>query len=237
MTPSGDPGGAAPLRADAQRNRTRIGEAAREAFVRHGPDVPLDGVARDAGLGNATLYRHFPDRTALVRYVVLGVMDRITERAQTALTTAHDAFPALERFVFDAVDERIGALCPVLTEHIGEDDTDVMAARKRLESTLDTLMDWARARGQLRPDADTGDVLVTLSQLSRPLPGTGCPELERFVHRHLLIFLDGLRAPARSELPGSGATYEDLRSRPTVFDADPADAAADAAEVATNVPG
>ncbi|MGW7349719.1 TetR/AcrR family transcriptional regulator [Streptomyces sp. Z26] len=200
------------LRADALRNRERIVDAAREAFVQYGPDVPLDEIARDAGVGNATLYRHFPDRDSLIRHVVLSVMDRVASRAEAAYAEVPGAFDALRRFVFDAAEERVGALCPMLTPHLDGNAPEFAAARKRLEDATQALMDRGRRSGELRPDVDSGDLMVALSQLARPLPGTGCAEIERFVHRHLQIFLDGLRAPARSRLPGSGATFEDLRS-------------------------
>ncbi len=97
-------------RADAVRNRERIVTAAREMFVEHGPDVPLDEIARRAGVGNATVYRNFPDRDALVREVVCSVMDRTAEAAEVALAETGDAFSALEHFVHTAADERISAL-------------------------------------------------------------------------------------------------------------------------------
>lgn len=74
-------------------------------------------------------------------------------------------------------------------------------------------MEKARATGRLRTDVAVGDLMVALSQLTRPLPGTGCLNIDRFTHRHLQLFLDGLEAPARSELPGAAATLEDLRHR------------------------
>jgi hypothetical protein len=72
-------------------------------------------------------------------------------------------------------------------------------------------MDRARRAGQLRTDVGVGDLMVAVAQLSRPPAGTGCLSADRFVHRHLQLFLDGLRAPARSVLPGTAATMEDLR--------------------------
>jgi hypothetical protein len=72
-------------------------------------------------------------------------------------------------------------------------------------------MDRARDAGALRPDVGPGDILIVLPQLTRPLPGTGCLNLSRFIDRHLELFLDGLRVPARSPLPGTAATFEDLR--------------------------
>ncbi|MEU7056762.1 helix-turn-helix domain-containing protein [Streptomyces sp. NPDC046197] len=198
-------------RADAVRNRERIVSAAREMFVEFGPEVPLDEIARRAGVGNATLYRNFPDRDALVREVVCSVMDRTAAAAEQALRETGDAFEALERFVHAAADQRIGALCPMVSSTFDQHHPDLEAARERIEHLVEEVMDRARAAGQLRPDVGVGDLMVAVTQLSRPLAGTGCLSIDRFVHRHLQLFLDGLRAPARSVLPGTAATMEDLR--------------------------
>ena len=198
-------------RADALRNRERIVTAAREMFVEHGPDVPLDEIARRAGVGNATVYRNFPDRDALVREVVCSVMDRTSEAAELALAETGDAFEALERFVHASADERISALCPMVASTFDENHPDLEAARERCELLIGQLMDRAKASGRLRPDVGVGDVMIAVAQLSRPPAGTGCRINDRFVHRHLQLFLDGLRAPARSTLPGTAVTMEDLR--------------------------
>jgi AcrR family transcriptional regulator len=252
-------------RADALRNHERIVAAAREMFVEFGPEVPFDEIARRAGVGNATVYRHFPDRDELVRHVVRSVLDHVAEHAERATEAADapggDAFGELRGFVHAAADERIGALCPLLTAHLDTDDpagagpagagpgdrvdedsggragadpgdragagpggpagepgpdapdAGPAAARSRLESLIEGLLARARATGQLRDDIAVGDLLVALSQLTRPLPGTACPGIDRYVHRHLELFLDGLMAPARSALPGTAATLEDLRSQ------------------------
>lgn len=199
------------LRADAVRNRERIIGAAREAMVEFGAEIPLDEIARRAGVGNATLYRHFPDRLELIHHVTLSVMDRTADKAECALAEEPDAFQALRRFVFAAVEERIGALCPLLSDGVDKDHPDLLAARERLEGAVEALMGAARDSGQLRTDIAVGDLMVALTQLTRPLPGSGCTEFDRFVYRHLVLFLDGLRTPARSELPGAAATLEDLR--------------------------
>jgi AcrR family transcriptional regulator len=224
-------------RADAARNRERIIAAAREAFVIHGADAPLDDIARRAGVGNATLYRHFPDRGTLVHGVVLAVSERIADRAQTALSaigeapgltvsagearagevrqgTAEvgDAFSALTYFVFAAVEERVGALCPMVSGAVDKDDPQLLAARLRLEGLVEELVHRAKLAGQLRQDVEAGDLLLATTQLTRPLPGTDCDAIARFVDRHVQLFLDGLRAPARSELPGQAATLEELRT-------------------------
>jgi len=198
-------------RADAQRNRERIVTAAREMFVESGPDVPLDEIARRAGVGNATVYRNFPDRDALVREVVCSVIDRTTEAAEQALAQTGDAFEALERFVHTAADERIGALCPMVSSTFDQHHPDLEVARVRSEQLVEALMDRAKAAGRLRTDVHFGDLLVVVAQLSRPPAGTGCLVADRFVHRHLQLFLDGLRAPAHSVLPGTAPTVKDLR--------------------------
>ncbi|MGA4841355.1 TetR/AcrR family transcriptional regulator [Streptomyces sp. G45] len=206
-------------RADALRNRERIVSAAREMFVQFGPDVPLDEIARRAGVGNATVYRHFADRGELVHHVLLYVTDRVATQADAAIAAVDAdpaaAFEALRGFAHAAVDERIGALCPVVSEALDPDHPELRAARLRLEGAVEELMERVRAAGQLRTDIGVGDLMVALSQLTRPLPGSsGCLiDFDQFVHRHLQLFLDGLMTPARSALPGHPATLEDLRDK------------------------
>jgi AcrR family transcriptional regulator len=198
-------------RADALRNRERIVAAAREMLVESGADVPLDEIARRAGVGNATVYRHFPDRTTLVHEVVVFVTGRVADSAERAAEEERDPFAAVRRFTHEAADERIGALCPILAGVFHPDEPCVAAARERLENAVRSLFDRAQSAGRMRPDVAVADLLVALSQLTRPLPGTACPANDQFVHRHLQLLLDGLEAPARSELPGTPATLEGLR--------------------------
>ncbi|QCX77193.1 putative HTH-type transcriptional regulator TtgW [Streptomyces sp. YIM 121038] len=206
-------------RADALRNRERIVAAAREMFVQHGPDVPLDEIARRAGVGNATVYRHFPDRGELVHHVLLFVTDRVSVLAEKAIEAVDaepdSAFEALRGFAHAAVEERIGALCPIVSEALDPEHPELHAARLRVEGAVQGLMDRALAVGQLRPDIGVADVMIALGQLTRPLPGSGgcLLDFDRFVHRHLQLFLDGLMAPARSRLPGHPATLEELRQK------------------------
>ncbi|WP_026876635.1 TetR/AcrR family transcriptional regulator [Jiangella gansuensis] len=201
-----------PVRTDATRNRERIIAAAREAFVEHGPNVPLDAIAHRAGVGNATLYRHFSDRHELVHVVASYSMARITEQAEAALAEEPDPFQALRRFVHRAADERVGALSSLLHEGFDKNDPHVVDARERLEATVTRLMDNARRSGQLRPDIALGDLMVAITQLTRPVAGTACSQVERFMHRHLQLFLDGLHTPARSELCGTAVTFEDFEA-------------------------
>ncbi|WP_419818163.1 TetR/AcrR family transcriptional regulator [Glaciibacter flavus] len=76
-----------PLRADAQRNRDRLVAAAQSAFAAADDTVPLEVIARDAGVGIGTLYRHFPTREALVEAVYAAELDEVTSSAPTLLAT------------------------------------------------------------------------------------------------------------------------------------------------------
>jgi AcrR family transcriptional regulator len=204
--------GAAPrLRADATRNRERIVSAAQEAFIELGPDVPLDEIARRAGIGNATLYRHFPDRRGLIRSVVLAVLGTMAAEAKAIMDDAPDAFTALEGFVHGAVEWKVGALCPMLSEWMDLAEPDITAARDNLDAVVAGVVANAQAEGSLRTDVGPGDIMIIASQIARPLPGAAPADHVYFVHRHLQIVLDGLRAPQRSTLPGQPATLEVLR--------------------------
>ncbi|GJF30852.1 TetR family transcriptional regulator [Kitasatospora sp. NE20-6] len=198
------------LRADASRNRARIIGAARETLVEIGAEAPLDEIARRAGVGNATLYRHFADRRDLLHHVTLSVLSRVLEHAEAGLHEP-DAFEALSRFTHTAADERIGALCPMIADHIDHDDPELESARLRLKQATTELIARAHASGQLRSDIGVGDYFLGVTQLTRPIPGTGCIDLDQFLHRHLQVFLDGLRAPAPSALPGRPVSLDDLK--------------------------
>jgi hypothetical protein len=99
----------------------------------------------------------------------------------------------------------------MLSDAFNRAHPEVVESRDRLEQTIEDILDRARRSGQLRADVAVGDLMVAITQLSRPLPGTACVNADRFVHRHLLIFLDGLQAPARSELPGTAVTFQELQ--------------------------
>ncbi|MEW1550779.1 TetR/AcrR family transcriptional regulator [Streptomyces tsukubensis] len=199
-------------RADAQRNRERIVRTARDMFTAIGPEVSFDEIARGAGVGNATLYRHFPDRASLVHEVVLSVLDRTCELAVQAAAEESDPFDAVRRFVHGAADERTGALCPMIRETFDRDHPELAVRRTRLEAEMSALIERAQSAGRMRRDVGAGDLMVVIGQFTRPLPGASRDSSARFVHRHLQLFLDGVEAPARSELPGRPATLEDLRN-------------------------
>lgn len=189
-------------RADALRNRERIVAAAREVLVERGAEVPLDEIARRAGIGNATLYRHFADRYALIHEVLLSVVTRSAQQAEEAAEQEADPFGALCRFAHAAVDEKAGSLCGMFVASTEKYDTpDMRAACDRFADAVERLMDRARRSGRMRDDVTFSDLMVMIAQLSRPLPGIDCKGFD--VHRHLQLCLDGLRAgrPSPSSSP------------------------------------
>lgn len=91
------------MRADARRNRERIVETARRHFFAHGRDVPLDDIARAAGVGPGTLYRHFPTRDALVDACMGAWEEDVAQAVETALASGTDPRTVLPRWVGDYV--------------------------------------------------------------------------------------------------------------------------------------
>ncbi|MBS2532307.1 TetR/AcrR family transcriptional regulator [Catenulispora sp. NF23] len=197
-TPRRTPHARAP-RVDAQRNRERIVAAARDLFTEVGRQAPIDEVARRAGIGNATVYRHFPDRDALVLAVVHSVLKRAADRAEAAMAQAEEPFEALSRFVLAAADEQIGATCVMLDGAYDPGDPEVKVLEERLNGLLDTMLARARRAGLLRPGIDRDDIFVGVAQLTRPLPDL--VTVRRGSRRYLQLFLDGLRAPGYTALP------------------------------------
>ncbi|SEN25981.1 TetR/AcrR family transcriptional regulator [Actinacidiphila rubida] len=188
------------MRTDAARNRERILAAAREMLVEQGLDVPFDDIARRAGVGNATLYRHFPDRHALLRAVLLFVMTRTADFAETVAAEEPDPFTALCGFAHAALDERAAAICALFPDKERPEATPEMyAAYARFQTALDGLMERAREAGQLREDITPIDFMIAVSQLSRPLPGLDCDGAGG--HRRVGLFLDGLHPRSSAGTP------------------------------------
>jgi AcrR family transcriptional regulator len=207
-----------PQRADALENRARLLTAARDAFVEHGPGVALEEISRGAGCGIATLYRRFPDRTALMRAVVIDALDQTVEQARLAADTERDPFDALVRYMHAALDIRAAAVIPALLGAISlTDDDEVSRARERGSRNVQYLIDAAHRAGRLRADVTFGDVGLLVVRLSRPLPGTFTREQnDQLAHRHLDLVVDGLRADRTSatDLTGPAMTLADLRNLP-----------------------
>ncbi len=188
------------MRADAERSRRRILDAACEVFLERGPDAPLDAVVRRAGVGPGTLYRRFPDREALVRALVTDLLTRLAAAAVRARQDEPDPDRALRRFVHAAADLRMGAAIVVLLERLVVDE-ELAAARSAAVPAVGELLRAAQDAGRLRTDVGMGDLVLLCVRVSRPLPG-GLAALDAdgtLVHRHLDLALAGLRPGASDD--------------------------------------
>lgn len=199
-----------PLRADAARNRGQILRATVELVVEHGPTVPMEAIARQAGVGVATLYRHFPDRATLYSQAQLEVLRLAADEADAALREERDAFAALARYMHRAVDLRVSAVMPLLNEHV-PDDRLVEAARRRGLDAIDRLVARAHRERAIRPEVSSGDIALLIIRVSRPIPGVPAADNHRLSHRHLELLLDGfVHFLGADRLPGPAVTLEEL---------------------------
>jgi AcrR family transcriptional regulator len=188
------------LRADARRNRERILEAARVAFAEQGLDAQIDDIAREAGVGVGTVYRHFATKDGLFEAVALGPLGRLREMATAALER-DDPGPAFEDFMRAAAGEQTADRCLGETgEGTLAASAAVMAARAELGMAVARLLARAQEAGAVRDD-------VVMEDLPMLIFGIGATQrLEPCVprttwQRHVEIVLDGLRAPAGRPLP------------------------------------
>ncbi|HET6166584.1 MAG TPA: helix-turn-helix domain-containing protein [Marmoricola sp.] len=198
-----------PMRADAQRNLEQLLEAARELVSERGPNVPLEDVARRAGVGIATLYRRFPDREALLRAVAIDALER-TRDAVEEVAEWEDAFEALATYLRRALELRVSVVLPQVLEVVDLDHPDVAAARDATAKAVEQLVDAAHASGDLPADVTFLDVGMMLVRIARPLPGPMPTELkDELARRHLDLFIRGLRAGGGA-LSGPVVTREDM---------------------------
>ncbi|MGP3987347.1 TetR/AcrR family transcriptional regulator [Streptomyces sp. 3N207] len=206
-----DPGGTPTprRRRDARRNRQLLTEAAHEVFTEQGLEAPFDVIARRAGVGNATLYRHFPTRAALVDAVFHDLLTHTMTAGQQA-RTAENAWSGLsdyleEVFTILAADRGANDL---MTTHLEGAET-LQAVHAHNRETVDILLRRGRMEGAVRADITTEDVLFTLAALGRAVPAltTAAPDAWR---RPLTLFLDALRVSSPSPLPTPSLTAAQL---------------------------
>jgi AcrR family transcriptional regulator len=201
------------LRADARRNRDQIVAAAKQWFAVQGPDVPMEEIARAAGVGVGTLYRRFPDREALVRAVVRESLTNSVAEARAALAEEPTAWQALVRVLRQSRELRLIvrlAMASQPAKTVVKDDEESGELRRAMIEVLDSAVHAAQAEGTLRTDIDTGDVamLFTLLVLQVPMPDEEAAELAR--ERCIALMLDGLRTQAGTLLPGRPLTAADV---------------------------
>ncbi|MCU1390554.1 MAG: bacterial regulatory s, tetR family protein [Ilumatobacteraceae bacterium] len=178
------------MRADAQRNRERLLDAAVELILEVGGEPSRDAIASRAGVGIGTLYRHFPDQQSLLKAVALHVLDRTITAGEGALADSASGGEALRRYMHLAIDHGLGVINIIypLIEHADWPDQ-----RARAASLLLTIVDRAQSDGVMRPDATATDVGFAVIRACRPLAVGLPPDEERaLAHRHVDICLDGL---------------------------------------------
>jgi AcrR family transcriptional regulator len=175
-----------PLRADARRNRQRILEAARAAFSERGAEVQMDEVARAAGVGVGTLYRHFPTKEALINDLAGYMVASCIEKANEALKV-EDPWEGFEQFIREcAVDmARNAGLRDTFTGHFTDhnpfDDEELL-------SRYAELIDRAQSAGALRPEITPRHMVALGCGLSATIADS--PDDWPLYSR---IMLDGLR--------------------------------------------
>jgi AcrR family transcriptional regulator len=180
-----------PLRADAQRNRTRLLEAAVRAFSQDGPDVTLDAIAKDAGVGIGTLYRHFPTRESLVEAAYRNELDRLCDAAadlSQELTPEAAMRAWMDRFVDYMTTKR--GMSDALRCVIASGGNPFSHSRDRMTAAVTTLLDAGAAAGTIRPDVEPVDVLASLSGVTL---AAGDPDQRDQARRLLDLLMDGLR--------------------------------------------
>jgi AcrR family transcriptional regulator len=184
---------ARPLRADAARNRERLLTAAVRALSSPaGPEVTLEAIARDAGVGIGTLYRHFPTREALIEAAYRNELTRLCEAAPEFLRTrpADEATRAwMGRFV-DYMTTKQG-MADALRTVIASGGNPFATSRDQLLTALTGLLEAGAADGLLRADVAPADVLASLSGVSL---AAGGPAQREQAGRMLDLLMDGLRA-------------------------------------------
>lgn len=177
------------LRADARRNRERLVAAGREAFSVHGVDAPMDEVARRAGVGPGTLYRHFPTREALLLAVYRSDVDTIAERAR-ALAAELPPMEALEAWFREQlayISDRRGVGAAIKKMLISETET-LDYCRDTMRGAAGLLLARAQEAGVVRDDLEPPTVLRLVHAV-----GVASETAPEQAHVMLAVVLDGLR--------------------------------------------
>jgi AcrR family transcriptional regulator len=176
-------------RADAERNRLRLMEAANAVFTERGADAPLEEIARRAGVGIGTLYRHFPTRETLLTEVYRHAVEQLAEAASALSSTLPplDALRAWMRLFVDYIATK-QVVAPALNA-IGSTPLLYAASGPTITTAISQLTDRAVAAGDIRLDIEPIDLLRALIGVSN----TNNLNWQATAHRLIDILLDGLR--------------------------------------------
>ena len=201
-TDATDPAPRAPRR-DAARNRETLLAAAAAAFAEKGIDCPLDEVARRAGVGIGTLYRHFPTRDALIEAVYRREVAQLCDGVEPLLagSTPVEALAEWMRRFTGYVARKRG-MATALKSAIGADSELFTDSRRRIEVALGTLLDAAVAAGEIRADVDREDLMRAMSGICMAVDSPGRSDRAA---RLVDLLVDGLRYRAPSGPPAAAS--------------------------------
>ncbi|MDP2713090.1 MAG: helix-turn-helix domain-containing protein [Solirubrobacteraceae bacterium] len=183
-----------PLRADARRNHEKIIVAASAALAESGLDVQVEDIARRAGVGIGTLYRHFPTKDALVEALAEQRFDRLADTVEAALDEPGDAWETFAATIWRAANAMATdiAWCEITAGHPSAVET-ASQGKQRLTAVTATLIARAQAAGAMRAEVTVEDVSTIMCGFGHVAAAqrAGAPfDWERY----LTIALDGLRA-------------------------------------------
>jgi AcrR family transcriptional regulator len=188
------------LRADARRNRDELLDVARQVIAEEGVDASLRDIARRAGVGIGTLYRHFPTREALLAAIIDDGMRRMGANA-AELSAAMPPGEALAAWLTD-VASRIGpyrGLAGSMLKAVTDEEAGDPALRATCADMMDAgrgLLARAQAAGAVRQDVTWGDVFTAVAAISGIATQSGRAGKDAAT-RVLAVYLDGLRTPSR----------------------------------------
>ena len=181
-------------RADAQRNRERLMEIAKAAFARGGAEVSLDDIAKAAGVGAGTLYRHFPTRDALIEAVYRAEVQALSDAAGR-LAAEHAPVAALQAWMRLFVDyiATKHLIAPALKSIVGGSSQLFAATGDQMREAIGGLVGRAVLSGDIRPDLDPFDLLRALVGVANV---AASPDWEASAKRLVDILIAGSRPEA-----------------------------------------
>jgi AcrR family transcriptional regulator len=178
-------------RTDALRNRERILEVAKEAFTRSGGDASLDDIAKEAGVGAGTLYRHFPTRDALIEAVYRTEVEKLAA-AEKEFSERHSPIEALRAWMLLFVDyiATKHIIAPALNTLVGGPSKLYEGSRGQIQGAIDSLVKRAIKSGGIRRDLEPFDLLRALIGVSNV---ASSPDWQQSARRLVDILITGSR--------------------------------------------
>jgi len=178
-------------RTDALQNRERILEMAKEAFTRSGANASLDDIAKDAGVGAGTLYRHFPTRDALIEAVYRTEVERLAA-AEQRFAAEMSPVAALRAWMLLFVDyiATKQIIAPALNAYVGGPSKLYEGSRAQVQEAIDALVKRAIENGDIRRDLEPFDLLRALIGVSNVSSG---PDWQQSAKRLVDILITGSR--------------------------------------------